>query len=330
MTSESAPSIGTVEMSFDPVGNRVRRILPETICRGGDLVPALLNANMFAEKHGATRSIVRALVPNDLLQESALLAGTARWGIEAAVPLTGRFSGMSFVYYTRNREGRFSSSQTVSGELSLLDGVMARSAKNVDEILRQTKAGGWSLEFLDNSLSESDMERLAQMYASSFKSYPFNIAQAISGMVTDPNVHVCVARSESDGLLYAVSATELVTLPSSGFVMREMGDSAKMPGVNGLNAPLKIMLIAESFRRDSRIDLIFCETRAALGAVNAINHSIGMRWCGMLPKHTVISGPSDVDEVALDGRNGVYGNMNVWALSEKQIRSISSLTEVVQ
>ena len=163
------------------------------------------------------------------------------------------------------------------------------------------------------------------MYTQSFSAYPFDIQSEIPAMVANPHTHVYAARSREDGLLYAVAATEQVVVPLSDgrmFEMREMGDSAKMPGINGLNRPLKLMLVREAALQGS-IDLLFCETRAALVAVNRVNSAF-MQWCGMLPKHTVISGPQDVDEVGLDGpENGRYGNMNVWGIQANQINQIA-------
>ena len=95
--------------------------------------------------------------------------------------------------------------------------------------------------------------------------------------------------------------------------MREMGDSAKMPQVNGLNAPLKLMLIRAAYQ--DGIDLVFCESRAALPQVNAVNHDIGMAYCGFLRQHTKIGGEG-IDE------GSIYGNMNVWALNKDGINRV--------
>lgn len=183
----------------------------------------------------------------------------------------------------------------------------------------------FTLERLEAPLSEEDHRRLIEMYTQSFSAYPFDIQSEIPAMVANPHTHVYAARSKEDGLLYAVAATEQMVVPLGDgrmFKMREMGDSAKMPGINGLNRPLKLMLVREAVLQGS-IDLLFCETRAALVAVNRVNSAF-MQWCGMLPKHTVISGPQDVDEGGLDGpENGRYGNMNVWAIQGDQINQIS-------
>ena len=166
------------------------------------------------------------------------------------------------------------------------------------------------------------------MYNSSFTSYPFDIQQAISSMVQQENVSVYVARSIKDGQLYAVCATEQMVLHLSdgrSLVIREMGDSAKMHQVNGLNAPLKLMLTREAFR--DNVDLVFCESRAALWAVNSVNCSIGMDYCGFLPQHTFIGGPADIVEFNIGNKRTDYGNMNVWALNKDGIKKIGQELE---
>ena len=328
MNKVEAPSIGGVELNFDPKGNRIRQIASLSLDNPGWLVPLLNNAHMEAERCGATRRIVRGLTPISKLDEVAGVVRALGWSIEAACTLDDPlFNRYAFVYFSRNNRERISQPAVLTQEDILFNKVTAKQLKPPRDHFRQALEKGFTFERLHSSLADNDHRRLVEMYTLSFSSYPFDIVEAISDMVRNTQTHVYAARSASDRQLYAVSATEQAeVILDDGRVLkiREMGDSAKMPSVNGLNAPLKLMLIhAAAKARDTH--LLFCETRAALGAVNAVNWSIRMQSGGFLHKHTVISGPADVPEVEMDGPvKGQYGNMRFWALNFGQIERIGS------
>ncbi len=324
MTNNEAPSIGGIELNFDPIGNRVRQIASDVIEQPSNLLPILREAHIFAEQHGATRRVVRAVTRSEALEEAQGVAHAMGWTTEAAIPLSDWFSGYHFVYYGRNDATRASQSKVLEQEQLFVQQASSRERRQLHTYLREAQIS-FTLERLHAPLSDDDYRRLIEMYTSSFSAYPFNIQAEIPAMVANPNTHVYAARLRSDGQLYAVTATEQVeVLLDNGrtLTMREMGDSAKMPNMNGLNRPLKLALVMEAALPE-KVDLLFCETRAALIAVNRVNSAF-MGCRGMLPKHTVISGPQDVDEVGLDGEtNGRYGNMNVWALNRQDIRHVA-------
>lgn len=331
MSKIEAPSIGGVELNFDPKGKRIRQIATISLDNPSWLIPLLNAAHMEAERRGATRRVFRALTPVSKLDEAAGIARALGWSIEAVYKLDDPlFSMNAFVYYSRNNRERFSQPQVLSQEEELFKGVTVKQQKSPKDHINRAREKGFNFEQLRFPLTDKDHHRLVEMYTLSFSSYPFDIAEAISDMVRNTQTHVYAARSDTDGLLYAVSATEQVEIIlDDGRVLkiREMGDSAKIPSVNGLNAPLKLMLIYEA-AKDRDTHLLFCETRAALGAVNAVNWSIGMQPGGFLHKHTVISGPEDVSEVSMDGPvNGQFGNMRFWALNFGQIDRIGSEVE---
>lgn len=320
-----APSIGSVDLQFDQKGNRVRQIVEKRILTEGQILPILTNASLVADSNGATRSSVRALVHQGLLQEwgDSVING---YDIEASVPLSGEHADFALVYLGSKKMRRYSTDAVMEAEAAIVDSLHAKEPKDPRAVIEKARAAGFTLERLTYPLSENDMQRLVQMYQESFTSYPFNIEEEIADMVQRESSYVYAAR-RNDGLLYAVCATEEVQLSladGTNFSMREMGDSARIqsPEGQGLNAPLKLMLLLEAYRDGT--DLLFCETRAALGAVNANNYNIGMQYSGLLPKSTVISGPQDVLETELDGEvNRLYGNMNVWSMNRDQIADIA-------
>lgn len=317
-----APSIGTVDLGFDVRGNRVRQIVTSSIKDPEVLINILREASVFGEQHGATRSLVRVILPKSLDSDISDIAGFVSYNIEANIPLSGDFSGLSIIYFGKNSKERTPSIETAETERELVRKLLEKDPKSPKEVLRNVSSS-YSLEKLAGNLTSADSKRLVEMYNSSFTGYPFDIQETISFMVQQENVSVYAARSIKDGQLYAVCATEQMVLHLSddrNLVIREMGDSARMPNVRGLNAPLKLMLTQEAFR--DRVDLVFCESRAALGAVNAVNYSIGMDYCGFLPQHTFIGGPADIIEFNTDDKETKYGNMNVWALNKDGIKKI--------
>lgn len=322
-----APSIGTVDLSFDVRGNRVRQIVTSSIKDQETLINILREASVFGEQYGATRSLVRAILPKDLNFDLSDVAGLVGYNIEADIPLSGDFSGLSIIYYGKNSKERTPSIETAEAEREQVRKLFEKDLKSPKEVIKNVNSL-YSLEKLAGNLTSTDNERLIEMYIASFTAYPFDIQAAISSMVQQENVSVYAARSIKDGQLYAVCVTEQMVLHLSdgrSLVMREMGDSAGMPQVNGLNAPLKLMLTQEAFR--DNVDLVFCESRAALGAVNAVNYSIGMDYCGFLPQHTFIGGRADIIEFNKDEKETEYGNMNVWALNKDGIKKIGQELE---
>lgn len=319
-----APSIGTVDLGFDVRGNRVRQIVTSSIKDPETLINILREASMFGEQHGATRSLVRVILPKSLNFDISDIASFANYNVEADIPLIGDFSGLSIIYCGKNSKERTPSIETIETEAELVRKLLEKDRKPPEEVLENVSSF-YGLEKLAGKITSADNERLIEMYVSSFTAYPFNIQEAISSMVQQENVSVYAARSIKDGQLYAVCATEQMILYLSdgrNLVIREMGDSAKMPQVNGLNAPLKLMLTREAF--EDNVDLVFCESRASLKAVNIVNQSIGMRYSGFLPLHTRIDGFSDIQEKDADGNKSEYGNMNVWALNRGDIARIGS------
>lgn len=303
------PSIGSKELSFDENGGRVRQIVDRVI-QLSELEGILNDAGHFSLEKGATRSVVRLFMNSDLVGDEQITG----FHKEAEIPLAGAFSGLSLLYYGFNSPERCSSVDIIEKEKKIMQVVLARQPKAPSSVFE--KAEGFSLERLQDQLANIDYDRLRQMYSLSFTTYPFNIVSIIPSMVKDKDYKVYAARSKTDGMLYAVCITEEMILHfpnGKRFIMREMGDSAKMPEVSGLNAPLKLMLINEAFH--DGVDLVFCESRAALGAVNAVNHDIGMQNCGFLNQHTRIGGEG-IDE------KSIYGNMNVWALNKDGIQRI--------
>jgi len=310
MDISNPPSIGSKELSFDEGGNRVRQIVETIVASEKDLRNILQNTEDFGSGHGATRSIVRAFTPSGLLIDRQI----GMFCREAEIPLAGDFGGLYLSYFSWNSPDRRSPNHVLEQERSIIQDILKRPTKAPLTIFE--KARDYSLESLKGELDSIDYNRLREMYRASFTSYPFDIEDSIKSMVQNEGYEVYAARSKSDGLLYAVSVTEEVSLNLSNgkkFIMREMGDSAKMPETNGLNAPLKLMLIERAFT--DGVDLVFCESRAALPQVNAVNNDIGMRYCGLLMQHTKIGGEG-IDE------KSPYGNMNVWALNKDGIRKI--------
>lgn len=323
---QHAPSIGSVEINFDSNGNRVRQILSHAIDDPGRLISSLVEARSYAGERGATRVVVRGLTNSTILPELKRELAPTGYQMEAVVPLSGRYEGYNWTYYSWNDPARNSAPEVVASEKRLIQSIFERGqATDMSRVIERLTRS-YSMERLSGELTPSDLARLEEMYRLSFDSYPFDIQASIEGMVRDITAQVYAARSRKDGMLYAVCATEEVSIDSpngSRFRMREMGDSARIPTVNGLNFPLKVRLIQQAAY--DGLDLVFCESRAALTAVNSVNQAAGMDHCGLLIKHTVISGAQDVDEVELDGEsNGRYGNLNVWALNQGRIVSVSN------
>ena len=74
---------------------------------------------------------------------------------------------------------------------------------------------------------------------------------------------------------------------------------------------LRLSLAQEAFSRGA--DVCFCESRAVVGGINGASRRVGMRFCGTLPQHIVIAGPSDI---TMD-KAGIYEDFNVWSLSRE-------------
>lgn len=328
----SAPSIGSVELSYDPTGNRVRQIIGSVIEEPSDITRAMNAAHEEATSRQADRCLIRAIVPQDQVGLISNDISQYGWNVEASIPLNGRYDGHFFVYLGVNGQHRCSVPEVIRAEQNIVEKINEKPVKKPADVLNGVRKKGFKLEHL-HELVETDRARLVEIYQSSFDSYPFDIEQDIEKMINDPDTHVYVARNEKDGQIYGISATERVVLPDSGLVIREMGDTARFQGPEGkgLTAALKLMLIAEAYNSGEGTDIVFCESRAALWAVNDVNHSIGMHHRGVLSKHTVISGPATVDEVDLDGDMGIYGNMNVWAVNSHEIAKIAqNVNEVTQ
>lgn len=306
----ASPSIGTKELGFDRGGNRTREIVERVVSSEDELSSILKRSRDFSLAYGATRNIVRIFTDNNSLMDGKE-EGFCK---EAEIPLAGDFGGLSLSYFSWNSPDRRSPNHVIEQEKRIVQDILKRPPKAPLTIFE--KVSDYRLDNLKGDLDPIDYDRLRQMYRFSFTSYPFDIEDSIKSMVQNEGYEVYAARSKANGLLYAVCVTEEVSLNlpnGKKFVMREMGDSAKMPEVNGLNTPLKLVLIERAFV--DGVDLVFCESRAALPNVNAVNKDIGMKYCGLLMQHTKIGGEG-IDE------KSPYGNMNVWALNKDGINRI--------
>lgn len=335
MTEVQAPSIGSAELNYDPLGNRVRQILQEPYQGIYWLENVLNNVNRYSLETGATRRGIRLLVPDvDLMPESELSSFISKtmYSLEGAIKLSHRFEGFNLAYFSSNDPIRRSRPEILNAELDLISSLKERPSKTIQSIFTQAYNKGFKIEQIKGTVSAEDEERIQLMYAQSFRSYPFDIQSSIKDMIKNETSDVFVARYIGDSQIYAICATEELRLNISGreLVIREMGDSAKLHksdsskvDSDGLNAPLKLALIAKAINSDA--DTVFCETRAAWAPVNKINYDIGMKHSGFLNKHTCISGPETVRESTEDDEiNRIYGNMNIWAVNRTQIVDIAA------
>lgn len=331
-----APSIGSIDLSFDVRGNRVRQIYQQLVTEPTELQDVLATANLLADQNGATRRSVRALVRKDLVQGPELASAVLELGykIEAHIGIVGKFEDFHLTYFGNNDPDRSSRPDIVTAEREFISKLVQKAPKSVYDSLYKASTEGFHLERLSGNLDPADYKRLRVMYEQSFKDYPYDISTSIVKLVQNAESHVYAARSKQDGELYSVAATELMIISIEGdkLAIREMGDSAKycfdqegapITKGNGLNGPLKLKLIADSLYDT---DLVFTESRAAGMPVNIVNHGIGMRHYGFLTKHTRIA--SDIEqfpETKEEGEeNKVFGNMNVWALNKAEIEGIAS------
>jgi hypothetical protein len=319
----SAPSIGSIDLSYDPIGDRVRQINTSIITNPYLLSRLLYTADEFSQAFYASRRSIRTLIENEQLLNCSRIAAQSGYTLEAQIPLTGELGNNTFAYFGRNSKDRLTSNYIRKNEQKLIREVLKKDRKNPSQVIAKVLQKGFSLERLRGSLSKQDHQSLIAMYEHSFTSYPFDIAKTIQNMVADDQTVVYAARSQEDRSLHALCAAEQVVVPLTNgqqLLLWEMGDSARLESGKGLNGALKLRIVREAARNN--VSLLFCESRAALKAINTVNHSIGMEFGGSLVKHTVIGGVEDVPESAMDGTNGRFGNMNVWYLNKGQIFSL--------
>lgn len=318
--------IGRTALHYDGDNERVRQFSTEYVDDPVTLHQLLSHANDFAEHHGATRIVVRALTNQNLLLSAATLAASLCYRLESIIVVGSDFAGYNLVTYARNLTTRFSSSSVVLQQQQMLFDVRNAPKRGSDrDLMAKVKAAGFRVERLQGERLDADHQDLATMISSSLQEEPSAFRDEIAVLLRDPEKYTVVAlRSEDTGRLYGMCASERKNIAMRNGRTLRLAEKAwavknhHADGENqrGLTAILHLALQLDAYRQ--RTHVLFAESRSALVAINRINHCAGMRAGGMLEKHVTIGGDEDVLEGQSD-RHSTYRNMNVWFINHDEL-----------
>ncbi len=306
-------------VAYDPVADRIISKAPVFARDISGLSSYIRGALRYGERVGATRIAIRAIIPTPLYKPAIEHLHHENLKSEAEIPLEGRFAHRVLVYLGRNAPNRVSSDYILAEQEKLLRRILCGERLSRREIEHRLHKRPYRVEFLTGDISRDDRNRILEIYRESFHRYQqYDFDSRLSTMLSSPGLYTLAAiRGLEDHRIHAFCNTyhTSVDLVDGGALrLAEFDNCVKSQAEDAPRAlamHLRLSLAHEAFTRGA--DLCFCESRAVNGGINGASHRLGMRFCGSLPQHIVIAGPSDI---ALD-KQGVYEDFNVWSLSRE-------------
>ncbi len=299
----SNASIGKIGQAYyDSANGRTKAFFTTLLTSVQEVRECLGQA--FDEMRGS-RFCVRVLTRNVSEEQLCSIRYICRGqelSCEAVIPINKQ--GDCIAYYGWNKKNRHTKSEHRQQEMELLHRVTTRLGHH------QHDYTGYTVEvaIAKHDWEPKDAQDLLEIYRRTFSGYLVEFtAQSIMDMLCSNWVSVV----RSDEKIVAVAMAEIAHIESGVGDLRicELSEVATHPdfqrrGLSHLAFGQLLQALVES-----KIDVIFSETRAASYGMMAVAHDAGLVSCGRLEQHCVISSP--YSEVSQDG---VYGDLVVFAL----------------
>ncbi len=299
----SNASIGKIGHAYYDHANGRTKAFFTTLMTSLDEVRECLQ-QAFDQKRGS-RFCVRVLTRNlsdEQLCSIRYFCRGQELACEAVIPINK--SGDSIAYYGWNNKNRRTNYEHRQQEMELLHKVTTRRGHH------QHDYTGYTVEvaIAKQDWGLNDAQELLEIYQRTFSGYlvEFTVKSVMDMLCSN---WVSVVRCNDK--IVAVAMAEIASIESGVGDLRicELSEVATHPdfqrrGLSHLAFGQLLQALVES-----KIDVIFSETRAASYGMMAVAHDAGLVSCGRLEQHCVIS--STYSEVQQDG---VYGDLVVFAL----------------
>jgi hypothetical protein len=302
---------------FDERNHRVKGFCSEVINRWSEYTSKLEELHRLANEKCVSRITARFILSN----------GTNIDGrIEARIPLDGRWKGHELIYYGQNKEDRADNLRILEEEKRRIDYIMDTS--NVLPVPKKlafarVKRHGSTLSFLEQSISEGDLENLVDLYKSSYDEYTIPLtSESIRTLIGDPGNLVAVARENDTGKIISIAIAEThsrevqTNKGPRTFSFSELSDAATYPDRRGEGIYTAIGISLMSKLTERNVDLVYGEARACNFGVNVACRKMGRAFYGTLQKHCVMQGLREVEE------QGIYENLHVWAITHDELHNL--------
>lgn len=281
-------SIGTIGKPYsDGINNRLKGF-STTLHRSVDSIEQELHAALV-HLNGHGRVTLRTFVDNNVplseVRRLCMNGGPIAVRSEASIP--AGVVGARIVYFGGNLPGRQSDLELAAEQRRLLDRVTGRG----HEVRRLAQGFTLNSAWPGALWRDEVVGDLLKIYRGAFTGYlvPFT-QESVRGMLRS-NL-VAVIKDQITGTVVAVAMAEIADIVlSTGqhLQIAEISEVATRRGYcgRGFARVLYQHLVREL--RSHGVDLIYTEARANHAAILAAAYGAGLRPCGYLPQHCVIS-----------------------------------------
>lgn len=292
------------------------------------LLQVLDNLASWEGRVSVSRVTARIVSAGELPPGCEELLADRGFRVEAGVSLSGPRKLVIF-YIGKCAASRRSSVDDIRQEKLLLDQILAQECKTPGRIMAEfDRLHDFRIEVVtSHSLNPADIERLVCLHSETFPTFPYNFRKKLEIMRRNPATYLMViVRSLLNEKIYAFSNLEQNTLrldDGTHLCLAEYDNTMRLATspdhgvVSGLGGILRLQLARLAAR--NKVDLCHSESRAGLAAINGISHQIGMHFGGVLEKHLLISGQSDIDYQSPTR----FETMNVWYLNRDHLRALA-------
>jgi hypothetical protein len=317
-------AFGATKPIYDPGGERIRWFCPRLISGQAVLVHVLNDLGAWEDRVSVSRLTARIVSAGELSQGSKDLLAQRGFKVEARIPLGGTRQ-LVMTYIGKCTAGRRSDADATRQEESLLDHILAQGRMSLSGLVADfDRLDTFRVEVVSpNSLSPEDIEHLVRLHMETFPTFPYDFRKKLEMMLGYSETYLMViVRSLLTERIYAFSNLELNTLElddGTHLSLAEYDNTMRVASdpdhgvVRGIGRILRLQLAR--LAASHGVDLCHSESRAGLAAINVNSYQVGMHFGGVLEKHLLISGRSDID-YKVPTR---FETMNVWYLNREHL-----------
>jgi hypothetical protein len=295
----------------------------------GVLRNALDNLAAFESRVKVSRVTARIVSVGELPHACEKLLADRGFRVEARILMSG-VRELHMTYIGKCSANRRSNVDDFYQEKLVLENILARDRKAPAKIFTEfDRLNDFRVETVAaDNLSKADIESLVCMHRETFPTFPYRFRKKLGIMLRNTGTYLMVVvRSRLNEQICAFSNLELNALKlddGTRLCLAEYDNTMRVRScpdygvVSGLGGILRLQLAR--LAAENKADVCHSESRAAVAAINGNSHQLGMRFGGVLEKHLLISGRSDID-YKVPTR---FESMNVWYLNREDLMAIEA------
>ena len=344
------PPIKEMQM-YDEGNKRLKGFCTEAIDSSSELekwVSGVEKLHSFLTQRDRIDSVTRTTL-RFVVNEGVTIPESISGGIEAVLPLDGKFRGYNLVYFGRNHETRRAPEDKIETQRATAEKADKEVQFKGDQslrILRYTEKPGLIFQNIKAPFEReqfSDLvRRLVVLYNKTYLGdYAFPITEETVSSILSRNTNVVIAAKDKfTNDIYSVAVGETASIPISvggkvkNLSIAEISDAASDPDGHqerGYYSTIVCELARELVKLG--MDVVYSETRAQSEAVLRATRKSGLRLmrdlkgrASILHKHCIIGGARNEELDERDGnKDNIYNgfeNLIVWHATRKDLMDV--------